>query len=72
MELYLNLYLPYFLVTRFLTSLLITVDLEMWPLQSNLSRLEELRFFLAIEILIRVHGYTLIYLVSKSVFAHSN
>lgn len=72
MELYLNLYLPYFLVTRFLTSLLVTVDLEMWPLQSNLSRLEELRFFLAIEILIRVHGYTLIYLVSKSVFAHSN
>lgn len=72
MELYLNLHLPYFLVTRFLTSLLITVDLEMWPLQSNLSRLEELRFFLAIEILILVHGYTLIYLVSKSVFAHSN
>lgn len=50
----------------------VTVDLEIWPLQSNLSRLEELRFFLAIEILILVHEYTLIYLVSTSVFAHSN
>ena len=72
MELYLDLHLPDFLVTRFLSSLLITIDLEIWPLQSNLSRLEELRFFFAIEILIFVHGYTLIYLVSTSVFTYSN